>query len=410
MNIFESIRIALSALRANTVRTLLAMLGIIIGVAAVIAMMAVGSGATARIEDEINSIGSNLLIIFPGSITSGGLRLGAGAAISLTEDDVSAIMSDCPAVAAAAPSTRGTAQVVYGDNNWATMITGTTPAYLQIRDYTIALGRPFTNDDVTGMTKVALLGQTVVRNLFDDTDPIDHIIRIKNVPFRVIGVLSAKGQSPSGQDQDDVIIMPITTAKTRVLGSSHANARSVGVILAQARSPVMMDEAIREIRALLRQRHHLQPGEQDDFTVRNLSDIFAAEEGTARTMSILLGAIASISLLVGGIGIMNIMLATVMERTREIGTRIAIGARKRDILTQFLVEALTLSLSGGIVGVLLGMLVSALVAYVAGWSTLLSWDAIALAFLFSGFVGVFFGYWPARKAAFLNPIDALRYE
>jgi len=410
MKILASARIALRALRVNRLRSALTMLGIIIGVAAVIAMVAVGSGATARITEQIQSIGSNLIIILSGSVTSGGIRLGHGAAMTLSEEDAKAIALECPAVAAASPSVRGTAQVVFGNNNWSTVIQGAAPEYLEIRDYRVVSGRPFTWQDVDGATKVALVGRTVVENLFGGTDPVGQIVRIKKVPFTVLGVLSPKGQSPGGQDQDDIIILPISTAKKKVLGVSQANARAVGAIMVQARGPMMMKEAEAQIATLLRQRHRLQPGQEDDFNVRNLSEVFAAQEDSARVMSILLGAIASVSLVVGGIGIMNIMLVSVTERTREIGLRLAVGARTRDILTQFLVEAVTLSLIGGLIGITLGLLASFLISYLAEWSTMISGGAILLAFAFSALVGVFFGYYPARKAAFLDPIEALRYE
>jgi len=410
MKLLASMRIALRALRVNRMRSALTMLGIIIGVAAVIAMVAVGSGATARIQEQIQSIGSNLIIVLPGTITSSGIRLGSGARVSLTEDDAKAIMEECPAVPVVAPTVRGAAQVVSGESNWATAILGTTPEYLVIRDLGIDSGRAFTDQDVDAAAKVALVGETVARNLYGDAGPVNQVIRIKNVPFTVIGLLEAKGQSPSGQDQDDVVIIPISTAKQKVLGSSAANARSVGALMVQAAGPQAMDEAQRELEGLLRQRHHIQPGQEDDFTVRNLSEVFAAQESSARVMSILLGAIASVSLIVGGIGIMNIMLVSVTERTREIGLRLAIGAKTYDILSQFLVEAVTLSVLGGIIGIVIGLGASVLISHFAKWSTLVSPTAIALAFAFSGLVGVFFGYYPARKAALLDPIDALRYE
>ena len=410
MKLLAAMRIALRALRVNRLRSALTMLGIIIGVAAVIAMVAVGSGATERIQEQIQAIGSNLIMVVPGSITSNGIRLGSGAMVTLSEDDAKAIAAECPAVAAVAPTVRGGAQVMVGSSNWATAIQGTTPDYLAIRDQTVEAGTSFTMDDVNAGAKVALLGQTVARNLFGDDDPVGQSIRIKNVPFTVDGVLSAKGQSPQGQDQDDTILVPISTAKRNVLGASQANARSVAAIMVQSVNSGAMDEAQREIQALLQQRHRLQKGQEDDFTVRNLSDVFAAQESAARVMSILLGAIASVSLIVGGIGIMNIMLVSVTERTREIGLRLAIGAKTRDILSQFLVEAVTLSILGGIVGILSGVGASLLISHFAGWNTLVSATAIVLAFAFSGLVGVFFGYYPARKAAMLDPIDALRYE
>ena len=410
MKLLAAFRIALRALRVIRLRSALTMLGIVIGVAAVIAMVAVGSGATQRIQEQIQAIGSNLILIIPGSITSNGVRLGSGATVTLSEDDVKAIAAECPAVAAVAPTVRGGAQVTFGNSNWATQITGTTPDYLTIRDQPVASGAAFTADDVNSGAKVALLGQTVAQNLFGGADPVGQSIRIKNVPFTVDGVLSAKGQSPSGQDQDDIILIPLTTAKRQVVGANQANAGSIGAIMVQAINAGAMDEAQREMESLLRQRHRIQPGQDDDFTVRNLSDVFAAQESSARVMSILLGAIASVSLIVGGIGIMNIMLVSVTERTREIGLRLALGAKARDILSQFLVEAVTLSILGGVTGILFGVATSALISHFAGWNTLVSPTAIVLAFVFSGLVGVFFGYYPARKAALLDPIDALRYE
>jgi putative ABC transport system permease protein len=410
MKTLASMRIALRALRVNRLRSGLTMLGIIIGVAAVIAMVAVGSGATARIQEQIQSIGSNLIIVLPGTITSSGIRLGSGARRSLTEDDARAIAAECPSVAAVAPTVRGGAQVVAGEGNWATAIQGTTPEYLAIRDLPVISGRAFTDQDVDSAAKVALIGDTVARNLFGSADPVDQTIRIKNVPFTVIGLLTPKGQSPSGQDQDDIVLLPISSAKRNVLGGSAAAPRAVGSLMVQAAGAAVMSQAQHELETLLRQRHRIQPGQEDDFTIRNLSDVFAAQEASARVMSILLGAIASVSLIVGGIGIMNIMLVSVTERTREIGLRLAVGAKTQDILSQFLVEAVTLSVLGGIVGIALGMGASALISHFAQWSTLISPTAIALAFFFSGLVGVLFGYYPARRAALLDPIDALRYE
>jgi putative ABC transport system permease protein len=299
---------------------------------------------------------------------------------------------------------------MYGNTNWATSVVGTTPDYLAIREQDTAQGNPFTPDDVNSAAKVALLGPTVARTLFGEADPVNQTIRIKNVPFTVNGVLSAKGQSPTGQDQDDLILIPISTAKRQVVGGNQANAGTVGSIMVQARDAALVDQAQHEVEALLRQRHRTQPGQEDDFSIRNLSEVFSAQESAARVMSILLGAIASVSLIVGGIGIMNIMLVSVTERTREIGLRLAIGAKTRDILSQFLVEAVTLSILGGVVGIVLGVGASLLISYFAKWNTLVNGTSIALAFVFSGLVGIFFGYYPARKAALLDPIDALRYE
>ncbi len=410
MKLIATVRIALDALKSNKMRSALTMLGIVIGVAAVIAMVGVGSGATARIDEQIQSIGSNVIIVLAGSVTSGGIRLGSGASQTLSEDDAKAIAADCPAVEAASGAVRGSAQIVYGNNNWATSIQGVTPEYLSIRDYSIDSGRAFTSQDVDAATKVALLGRTVATNLFGDADPVGQVIRIKNVPFTVSGVLSGKGQSPTGQDQDDVILMPLSTAKRKVLGSSQANLNSISSIMVQARGPKMMKDAVQQVTDLLRQRHRLQPTQDDDFSVRNLEEVFSAQETSAHVMSILLAAIASVSLVVGGIGIMNIMLVSVTERTREIGIRIAIGAKKRDILRQFLVEAVTLALMGGVIGIATGLSASALISFFAKWSTLISPMAIALAFGFSAMVGVFFGWYPAKKASALDPIVCLRYE
>jgi putative ABC transport system permease protein len=310
----------------------------------------------------------------------------------------------------AVPTVRGTAQIVFGNQNWSTVVQGGTPDYLAARDWPLASGEPFTPQDQAAATKVALLGQTVAQNLFGDSDPVGQIIRIKKVPFTVLGVLSPKGQSPWGQDQDDLVVVPLSTAKRRVLGVSQANARAVSSIMVRAREAGLQKEAEEQVAALLRQRHRLQPDQDDDFTVRNLSEVFAAQEASARVMAVLLGAIASVSLLVGGIGIMNIMLVSVTERTREIGLRMAVGARGRDILLQFLIEAVTLALLGGIIGTGLGLLGSAVLARFGDWAVTVDASALLLAFLFSAGVGIFFGFYPAKRAAELNPIEALRYE
>jgi len=400
----------LRALKVNRTRSALTMLGIIIGVAAVIAMVGVGAGATARIQEQIQSIGSNLIIVLPGSISASGVRLGSGAVATLTQDDAKAIAEECPSVALTAPAVRGAAQVVYGNNNWATTVQGVTPDYMTLRDYTMSSGRFFTTQDVDAAAKTAVLGQTVAQNLFGDSNPTGQVVVIKNVPFTVSGVLTPKGQSPTGQDQDDVILLPITTATQKVLGANKANARAVGALVVQAINPESVDQAIQEVEALLRERHRIQPGMEADFTIRNLTEVFAAQESAAKVMSILLGAIASVSLVVGGIGIMNIMLVSVTERTREIGLRLAVGAKRQAILLQFLVEAVTLSLLGGVIGIVVGLTTSLLISHFAEWSTKVSLLSILTSFVFSALVGVFFGYYPARKAAFLNPIEALRYE
>jgi len=410
MYVLASVRIAVRALRVNKLRSALTMLGIIIGVGAVIAMVAIGSGAANRISEQIASIGSNLVMVLPGSATSGGMRMGHGSTLTLTEEDAKAIALEVPGVVTAGGNMRGGAQVVFGNQNWSTFIQGTTPDFLEIRDWELAEGKFFTPEDMDGATKVAVLGQTVKENLFGDGDAIGLIIRIKKVPFTVIGVLSRKGQTTWGQDQDDTVVIPLSTAKKRVLGVSQANARAIGVISIKVESADLIQEVQQQVIDLLRQRHRLQPYQDDDFDVRNLAEAFAAQEASARTMTLLLGAIASVSLLVGGIGIMNIMLVSVTERTREIGLRMAVGARSRDILGQFLVEAVTLALIGGILGVLLGVGGSSLIALLAGWSTLITPGTIAVAFGSSAFIGIFFGYYPAHKAAFLDPIEALRYE
>jgi putative ABC transport system permease protein len=407
---WAAVRLALGALRVNKLRTALTMLGIIIGVAAVIAMVSVGAGAQERIADQIRSMGSNLIVVFPGAQTSGGIRWGLGSQQTLTEEDARAIALEVNAVEVAAPSVRGVAQTIFGNLNWSTVIQGVTPDYLDAREWSVASGRMFEPQDVDAAAKVAVLGETVSQSLFGDTDPIGQTIRIKKVPFTVVGVLDPKGQSAWGQDQDDLILIPLSTAKKKVLGTSRSNARAVGSISVRVREAGLMGEAEDQIRTLLRQRHRLQVGQDDDFQVRVLAEMFAAQEESARVMTTLLAAIASVSLLVGGIGIMNIMLVSVTERTREIGLRMAVGARRRDILAQFLVEAVTLSAVGGAIGVAIGVLTSAIIASFAEWTTDVSVHAIVMAFAFAGVVGVFFGFYPAQKAARLDPIEALRYE
>jgi len=406
--LFASLRIALRALTVNKMRSALTMLGIIIGVGAVIAMIAVGSGAKASIAERIASMGSNMLIVMSGSSTSGGFRFGSGTVPTLTVDDAKAILSEIPSVKYVAPSLPGVAQVVYGNQNWSTSIQGTAPEMLDIREWPVASGRPFTQQDLDGATKVCLLGTTVVDNLFGGIDPVGQIVRIKNVPFAVVGVLSHKGQTSFGQDQDDTIFVPLTTAQKRLFGMQFPG--MVRTITVQARGPEVMGEVEEEINSVLRQRHRIQPNQENDFTVRNLTEIMSTAQETASVMSLLLGAIASISLMVGGIGIMNIMLVSVTERTREIGIRIAVGAKGRDILLQFLIESLVLSLIGGTVGIGIGIVGTLVLSKFTQWPTLFSVEAILLAFLFSGSVGVFFGFYPARKASMLNPIEALRYE
>jgi putative ABC transport system permease protein len=408
--LLSSMRIAFRALRMNKLRSALTMLGIVIGVASVIATVAIGSGATLRIQQQIASIGSNIIIIIPGSSSSSGVRLGTGNEVTLSEADAKELVVQCPSVALAAPMVRGGAQVVNGNNNWATTIMGITPDYLTIRELTVAEGSEFAQQDVDSANKVAVLGQTPVDNLFDGADPIGQTIRIKNVPFTVVGVLTRKGQSSAGQDQDDVILLPISTAKRKVIGVKQANADAVDTIMMQAKSGAQIPVAQEEATALLRQRHHLQANDDNDFSIRNLQELFAAQEASSHIMAVMLAAVASVSLVVGGIGIMNIMLISVQERTREIGLRQALGAKTRDILTQFLVEAITLSIAGGLIGILIGIGASFLISKLAGWATSVGPGAVFLAVFFSALVGVGFGYYPARKAAYLDPIEALRYD
>ena len=403
-----SLRIALRALMVNKMRSALTILGIVIGVSAVITMVAVGSGAKQRIDEQIASMGSNLLVVDSGSSTSGGLRGGAGTVPTLTVDDGKAIKTEIPGVKYVAPSIRGVAQVVYGNQNWSTGITGTSPEMIEIRTWSLSSGRVFTEQELDRAAKVCVLGQTVTDNLFGGIDPVDQVVRIKNIPFRVIGVLAPKGQTTWGQDQDDVIFVPLTTAQKQLFGQTFPGmVRNISV---QVWGPDDVKQVETQLNELLRQRHRIQPKQDNDFTVRNLAEMMSTREESANVMSILLGAVASISLIVGGIGIMNIMLVSVTERTREIGIRIAVGAKGWDILLQFLVESLMLSLMGGILGIGIGMVGTVFLSSLTQWPTLFSIKAILLAFLFSGSVGVFFGFYPARKASLLNPIEALRYE
>jgi putative ABC transport system permease protein len=403
-------RIALRALAVNKLRSGLTMLGIIIGVAAVIVMVAVGAGAQARVEAQIRALGSNLLLILSGARTQGGVRLAVGSSYTLSEDDALAINREIQE-ATAAPALRGGAQVIWGNSNWSTQIYGTTPEYLAVRQWRLASGRIFEPAEMSGAGKVCIVGQTVVRELFGGDDPVGQVVRIKRVPFTVIGVLENKGQSMMGSDQDDIILVPIATARSRVLGAANlAKQRAVSTIWVKVADGYDTQAAEEQVRALLRQRHRLQPGAEDDFSLRNLAEVMAAQEASSRVLALLLAAVASVSLVVGGIGIMNIMLVSVTERTREIGLRMAVGARTRDILGQFLVEAVTLSLIGGLAGVLLGVGGALLVAQFAGWQILLSGKAVALAVAFAFAIGVFFGFYPARKAARLNPVEALRFE
>ncbi len=404
----STFKVSFRALRVNKMRSGLTMLGIIIGVGAVITMVAIGTGASLRISQQIASVGSNLIVILPGSTTSGGIRMGSGSQQTLTKDDADAILKECPAVAQVAPIMNGVAQVVYGNMNWSTGVIGTTPSILDVRDWPLYSGRNFTEQDVRSATKVCLLGQTVVDNLFGAADPVGQIVRIKKLPFTVVGVLDRKGQSQHGQDQDDTIFIPVTTAQKKIFGTAFPG--MVRTIMVKARSTEDLDAAERQITALLRQRHHIGPKADNDFSIRNLTQMMQVAEQSTRVMTLLLGAIASVSLLVGGIGIMNIMLVSVTERTREIGIRLAVGALEREVLLQFLIEAVVLSSIGGVMGIALALSASAFLVRILQVPFILNTGIIALSFVFSAAVGVVFGYLPARQAARLDPIEALRHE
>ncbi len=405
-----NLSIAMQALRVNKMRSILTMLGIVIGVAAVIAMIAIGGGAQQRLQEQIASLGSNLLIVVPGSIIQSGARLGAGNAQTLTEQDARAITSEISDVAFAAPLTRSNAQVVFGNTNWATNINGVYNDYFDVREWNLAEGRFFDQGEITRFGKVAILGKTVSSQLFGEDNPVGQVVRIRGIPFEIIGLMESKGQSSQGQDQDDVIFVPLTTGRNRLFGEPRGRIARVGTIMIKAQEGSDTQEVEARITELLRQRHRIQPGMENDFQVRNLTEILKTQEAASKVMSMLLAAVASVSLLVGGIGIMNIMLVSVTERTREIGLRLAVGARGRDIMMQFLVEAMTLATLGGAIGVILGILISWLVAYIADWGISLNMFSIIFAVGFSAAIGIFFGYYPAKKAAQMQPIVALRYE
>jgi putative ABC transport system permease protein len=401
---------ALRALRVNVLRTVLTMLGIVIGVGAVVAMVSVGAGAQARVTEQIQSLGANLIMIRSGATTQGGARLGSASGLTITEADAHAIDKEVSGVVAAVPMVRGAAQAESGSLNWATMIYGVAPEYFEARDWAVASGRVFDGEEAIGAARVAIVGRTVADTLFPGADAVGETIRINKVPFSVIGVLEAKGQSNAGQDQDDVIVMPIATARSKVVGTSRGNPGAVYAIAVKAGAADTMKDVQEQTTQLLRHRHRLRASDPDDFRLSNLADVMDAQQESSRVLTLLLAAIASVSLLVGGIGIMNIMLVSVVERTREIGLRMAVGARSRDVLTQFLLESVTLSLIGGGIGAALGIVASLTIARLAGWAIVIPPGVVAIAVGFAGAVGVFFGFYPARTAARLDPIEALRYE
>jgi len=407
MNLMGTFKLALRALARNKMRSALTMLGIIIGVGSVIAMVGIGQGASASIQTQISALGNNMLYISAGSTNTGGMRGGSGSGTTLTVEDVEAIANEVPSVRAASPNVRANGQLIFGNQNWSASggIIGVGDRFPEIRGWQVASGDFFAEVDVKAAARVAVLGKTVADNLFAGMDPIGQTLRIRNLPFRVIGVLSTKGQNQFGQDQDDTVIIPYTTAQKKLLSITH-----VPMAMVSAVSPDATFTAERQIAELLRQRHRLAPNEENDFTIRNLTDIAETANASSRIMTTLLASIAGVSLLVGGIGIMNIMLVSVTERTREIGIRMAIGARSRVIRRQFLIESITISIVGGIIGVVLGAATSIGIGVFLNWPTLLSPASILISVIFSVLVGVAFGYYPARKAAALDPIDALRYE
>jgi putative ABC transport system permease protein len=398
------VKVGLRSIARNKMRSSLTMLGIVIGVGCVIVTDGIGNGAAVSIQSNINSLGANFIMIFPGAVTQGGARI-FSAQSSLTEDDAKAIKTECPSVAYVSPGLRSGGSVVAGENNWSTEIFGADVDWPFIRSWNLASGSFFSEAEVKAAAKVAVLGNSVKQNLFPDSDPLGAVVRVKNVPFKVVGVLEKKGGSTMGNDQDDQIVIPYTTVMKRLTGNNR-----LGIVQVSAKSPGEIQTAMAEIKALLRQRHRLGPGQDDDFMMRSQEEIAATANETTRTLSVLLASIAVVSLVVGGIGIMNIMLVSVTERTREIGIRMAIGAKSRHVLLQFLLEAVTLSIVGGGIGVGLGLGVSRVIAKFAGWPVSVDPTSIAVAFGFSALIGIFFGFYPARKAAALDPIEALRYE
>jgi putative ABC transport system permease protein len=405
MRIAPTFNVALRALRRNKLRSVLTALGIIIGVGAVIAMVGIGNGAKAQVEAQIASLGQNVILIFSGSTTSSGIRTGWGGAGTLKIEDAEAIRREVLGVIGVSEEVVSTTQVAAGNQNWFTRIYGESADYFDIRQWPLADGAPFTSQDVRSTNKVCVIGRTTATQIYGNENPIGQILRIKEVPFTITGVLMPKGLSTQGVDQDDIVIMPYTSAMKRVIGGTTL--RNINV---QIGDPQQLEAAQQQIISLLRQRHNIRPGRDDDFTVRNQQEIAQAATATTAVMTVLLGSIAGVSLVVGGIGIMNIMLVSVTERTREIGVRMAVGAHGSDILTQFLIEAVTLSSVGGVIGIICGIGASKVLSTYAHWPTLISISSIAIAFLFSAAVGIFFGFYPARKAAALDPIEALRYE
>jgi putative ABC transport system permease protein len=396
-------------LNRNRMRSVLTTIGIIIGVGSVIAMVSIGEGAKSVIQAQVASMGTNMILILPGATSVGGVRGGQGGAVTLTVADAQDLKKKVPLLNETGWAKRDVMQLVYGNQNWNVPVNGISPSYLRIRDWAFTSGGPFTESEMEAASRVALVGQTVVDNLFSlGEDPVGKMIRVKNVPFQVIGVLAPKGQSPNGNDQDDIVFIPFTTAERKVVGTQFLG--TVGALFASTERTEDLPEAVEEIRRILRERHRLRPEQPDDFTVRTQVDIGRVQEGTGETLTMMMFSVASISLLVGGIGIMNILLVSVTERTREIGIRMAIGAKRRHILVQFLAEAIILSMVGGLLGVIFGILGARATTLVAGWPTIISFDAILVAFLFSVAVGLIFGIYPANKASRLNPIDALRYE